>query len=48
MKETVTEPESDVMVARVFHKKTSPSVPGKCPSNDNANNFLEGIDTVIK
>jgi hypothetical protein len=46
--ETVTEPESDVMVGRVFRKKTSPSLPGKRPSSDNANNLLGSVDNVIK
>ena len=48
VKETVTEPESDVMVGRVFRKKTSPSLPGKRPSSDSANNLLESIVNVVK
>jgi hypothetical protein len=36
------------MVGRVFRKKTSPSLPGKRPSSDNANNLLAIVDNVIK
>jgi hypothetical protein len=48
MKGTVTEPESDVMVSRVFRKKTSSSLRGKRPSSYNANNFLENDCVIMK
>jgi hypothetical protein len=48
MKVTVTEPESDVMVGLVFRKKTTPSLPGKRPSSDSANNLFGGVNNVIK
>ncbi|XP_061179421.1 RE1-silencing transcription factor A-like [Saccostrea echinata] len=45
--ETVNKPDSDIMVGRVFRKKTSPLLPGKRPSNDDAKQFIDTKKTMI-